>query len=194
MIAIIKYNAGNTTSVVNAVQRLGYPCIVTDDREQILNADKVIFPGVGSAASAMSYLKDKELDKVILSITKPFLGICLGLQLMCKNSAEGDVTCLGIFDTNVKLFPPEELVPHMGWNEHTEVNSPLFDGIENTEDFYFVHSYYAEVSEDSVAVCDYILPFSSAMKKDNYYAVQFHPEKSADIGNQLLQNFLKLES
>lgn len=192
MIAIIKYNAGNIASVQNALQRLGYESIITDDKNEILNAEKVIFPGVGEASSAMKYLKEKGLDKIILSIKKPFLGICLGLQLMCEYSEEGNTKCLGIFNSNVKAFPKTEKVPHMGWNNLSETKGILFEGIEGNSDVYFVHSYYAEIAEQTIAKCDYIETFSAAMQKDNFYATQFHPEKSADIGEQILKNFLAL--
>lgn len=192
MIAIIKYNAGNIRSVQNALNRLGYDSIITDDRKEILSADKVIFPGVGEASSAMKYLREKGLDEVILSIEKPMLGICLGLQLMCDHSEEGDTKCLGIFNTDVKKFPPNKKVPHMGWNSFSEVKGALFEGVKRSEDVYYVHSYYAEKNEQTVATCDYIKPFASAMQHDNFYATQFHPEKSADVGTQLLKNFLEL--
>lgn len=192
MIAIIKYNAGNISSVKNALTRLGYESIITGDSEEILNADKVIFPGVGEASSAMKYLSERNLDKTILSIKKPMLGICLGQQLMCTYSEEGSTQCLGIFNTKVKKFPNTELVPHMGWNNFSKVKGELFNGLENTNNVYFVHSYYAEINEQTTAVCDYIKPFSAAMQRDNFYATQFHPEKSADIGEQILKNFLDL--
>ena len=192
MIAIIKYNAGNISSVKNALTRLGYESIITSDSEEILNADKVIFPGVGEASSAMKYLNERNLDKTILSIKKPMLGICLGQQLMCSYSEEGSTQCLGIFNTKVKKFPNTELVPHMGWNNFSKVKGELFNGLENTNNVYFVHSYYAEINEQTTAVCDYIKPFSAAMQRDNFYATQFHPEKSADIGEKILKNFLNL--
>ncbi len=192
MIAIIKYNAGNIRSVQNALNRLGYESIITDDKTEILNASKVIFPGVGEASSAMKYLKNKGLDKVILSIEKPMLGICLGLQLMCDYSEEGDTECLGIFNTQVKKFPPKEKVPHIGWNCFSEVKGELFKDIKTDNDMYYVHSYYAEKNEQTIATCDYILPFGTAMQHNNFYATQFHPEKSADVGTLLLKNFLEL--
>ncbi len=192
MIAIIKYNAGNIRSVQNALIRLGYESIITDDKEEILNASKVIFPGVGEASSAMKYLRDKGLDEVILSIKKPMLGICLGLQLMCDHSEEGATKCLGIFNAEVKKFPPKEKVPHMGWNSFSEVKGELFKDINHENDMYYVHSYYAETNGQTIATCNYILPFSSAMQQDNFYATQFHPEKSADVGEQLLKNFLTI--
>ncbi|RYD88228.1 MAG: imidazole glycerol phosphate synthase subunit HisH, partial [Sphingobacteriales bacterium] len=156
MIAILKYNAGNTQSVENAVNRLGYNCVVTDDAALLRSADKVIFPGVGQASSAMDYLRDKGLDIVIQSLTRPVLGICLGLQLMCRSSEEGATQGLGIFDVAVKKFPPVDKVPHMGWNTLNGIKSPLFTEILNDDDVYFVHSYYAELSQYTVAQCDYI--------------------------------------
>ena len=192
MIAIIKYNAGNISSVQNALTRLGYQSIITADKEEILSADKVIFPGVGEASSAMKYLIEKGIDQTLLKITKPMLGICLGQQLMCAYSEEGNTTCLGIFNTQVKKFPPTKIVPHMGWNSFTNVKGSLFKGLKANDDVYFVHSYYAEVNEQTTAICNYITPFSAAMQKDNFYATQFHPEKSAAIGEQLLRNFLEL--
>lgn len=192
MIAIIKYNAGNIRSVQNALNRLGYKSIITDDKTEILNASKVIFPGVGEASSAMQYLKEKGLDEVILSVKKPMLGICLGLQLMCDFSEEGNTKCLGIFNTQVKKFPPKEKVPHIGWNSFTEMKGELFKDIKVDNDMYYVHSYYAEDNTQSIATCNYILPFATAMQHDNFYATQFHPEKSADVGMQLLKNFLEL--
>lgn len=192
MIAIIKYNAGNIPSVQNALKRLGYKSEVTDDKEAILAAEKVIFPGVGEASTAMQYLKDRKLEEVIKSVTQPFLGICLGLQLMCKSTEEGNTKCLGIFDTKVKLFPPEEKVPHIGWNNFESFEGKLFKDLKTTNDVYYVHSYYAEQCKNTVASCNYIIPFSAALQKDNFYATQFHPEKSAEIGEQILKNFLAL--
>jgi glutamine amidotransferase len=192
MIAIIKYNAGNITSVKNAVERLGYDCKVTDDMNEIRSAEKVIFPGVGEAGSAMIYLKDKRLDEIIQSLVQPTLGICLGLQLMCRHSQEGDTKCLGIFDAEVKKFPATDIVPHMGWNNLNVEGSPLFIGFGKKDTVYFVHSYYAEICPETIARCDYILPFSAAMQKDNFYATQFHPEKSGDAGERILRNFLEL--
>jgi len=192
MIAIIKYNAGNISSVQNAFNRLGVESIITDNHEEILSADRIIFPGVGEASSAMRHLKANGLDALIQNCTKPFLGICLGLQLMCENSEEGDVECLKIFNTKVKKFPKNEKVPHMGWNDFKNVDGLLFNGIEATSNMYYVHSYFAEVCENTVATCDYILPFSAAMQKDNFFATQFHPEKSAEEGERLLKNFLEL--
>lgn len=192
MIAILKYNAGNTKSVENAVRKLGYDCVVTDDKYLLQKADKVIFPGVGEASSAMQYLKEKDLDEVLKSLKQPVLGICLGLQLMCKFTEEGDTKGLEIFDVLVKKFPPKDKVPHIGWNNFTFLNSSLFEGIDTVDDVYFVHSFYAELSEKTIATCDYILPFSAGLHHNNFYAVQFHTEKSGEIGEQILKNFLQL--
>lgn len=192
MIAIIKYNAGNIKSVANAIQRLGFDCVVTDDKEMILSAEKVIFPGVGEASSAMQYLRKYKLDSLIKSLKQPTLGICLGLQLMCNYSEENNTGCLGIFDTVVKKFPPNELVPHMGWNNPENLKGKLFTGISEEDNVYFVHSYYAELSKETIASCRYILPFSAAIQKDNFYATQFHPEKSAWVGERILKNFLAI--
>lgn len=192
MIAIIRYNAGNIRSVQNALARLGYDAVITDNRNEIIKADKVIFPGVGEASSAMKYIRERELNEVIRSLTQPVLGICLGLQLMCRYSEEGDTECMNIFDSDVRLFPRIDKVPHMGWNNFFSVNGEIFKGISVNDDVYYVHSYYAEISNCTIASCDYILPFSAAMKKDNFYATQFHPEKSARVGEQILNNFLNL--
>jgi len=192
MIAIIKYNAGNIKSVENAIKRAGFDCIVTDDKDKIKQADKVIFPGVGEASSAMAYLKEHKLDILLKSLTQPVLGICLGLQLMCSHSEEGDTECLGIFDAKVKKFPPKDIVPQMGWNNLQNIKSEVLKGICEEDDVYFVHSYYAELNKDTIATCDYILPFSAAMQKGNFYAMQFHPEKSASVGEKILKNFFEL--
>jgi len=192
MIAILKYNTGNSTSVKNSVERLGYECIITDNETELLKADKVIFPGVGEAKSAMKHLIDNGLDKVILKIKKPFLGICLGMQLMCESTEEGNTKCLGIFNTKVKLFPSTKPVPHVGWNNFTTINGLLFKDIALNNDVYFVHSYYVELNPYSIAECDYILPFCVAINYKNYYGTQFHPEKSSEIGQSILKNFLKL--
>ena len=192
MIAIIKYNAGNVLSVKNALGRLGQESIITDNLESIQKADKVIFPGVGEASTAMNYIKGKQLDKAILNCRQPFLGICLGLQLMCLSSDEGKTQCLGIFNNKVKLFKGDEKVPHMGWNNFESNKGSLFKGITIIDDVYYVHSYYAEIGKATAAVCNYLLPFSAALQKDNFYATQFHPEKSAAIGDKILQNFLSL--
>lgn len=192
MIAIIQYNAGNATSVKNALDRLGYPNRITADPALIQSADKVIFPGVGEASTAMKYLRNRNLDQVLSTLRQPVLGICLGLQLMCRHSEEGDTDCLGIFDVDVKNFPATGIVPHMGWNSLIAPQGTLFNGIDTGEDFYFVHSYYAEKSESTIAEAHYLLPFSAALQRDNFYAVQFHPEKSAETGKKLLMNFLKI--
>lgn len=192
MIAVIKYNAGNIMSVRNALSRLGYESVISDDPDVILKAEKVIFPGVGEAGSAMKYLKERSLDKLIPSLKMPVLGICLGLQLMCRYSEEGDTVCMNIFDTDVRLFPRIEKVPHMGWNNFFSVKGDLFEGISTEDDVYYIHSYYPEISSSTIAVCDYILPFSAAMQKDNFFGTQFHPEKSASTGERILKNFLAL--
>lgn len=191
-IAILKYNAGNTASVRNALQRMGYSPLITDNAEEIMAADKLIFPGVGKASSAMRYLRAKGLDRLIPALKQPVLGICLGMQLMCKSSEEGPTAGMGIFDVAVKRFPAKGTVPHMGWNNLSQMKAPLFTGLSATDDFYFVHSYFAEKNEQTSAACDYILPFSAALQKDNFYAVQFHPEKSGAMGEKLLQNFIEL--
>lgn len=193
-VIIIKYNAGNTQSVLYALQRLGINAIVTDDIDTIKSADKVIFPGVGHAATAMQYLRERELDKVIISLKQPVLGICLGLQLLCNHSEEGDTKCLGVFDTDVRLFPSiGPKVPQIGWNSIYNYNSVLFEGLQNDAFVYFVHSYYAALSNETSATTDYILPYSSALQKDNFYAVQFHPEKSGKIGETILKNFINIK-
>ncbi len=192
MIAIVKYNAGNIRSVENALRRLDADFEVTDAPEKLRAADKVIFPGVGEASSAMAYLRERGLDQVIRDLQNPFLGICLGLQLMCMHSEEGDTECLGIFKENILKFPSIGKVPHMGWNDFTELRGPLFNGIQPSDNMYFVHSYYAEVGEETSATTDYLLPFSAALQRDNFYGVQFHPEKSAEAGQKLIQNFLQL--
>ncbi|HEX2921774.1 MAG TPA: imidazole glycerol phosphate synthase subunit HisH [Bacteroidales bacterium] len=192
MIAIVKYNAGNILSVQNALNRLGYENLITDDPRILAAADKVIFPGVGEASSAMRYLTAKKLDKTIISLKNPVLGICLGLQLMCRYSEEGNTSCLGIFNTDVKLFPPEDKIPHMGWNNFESLSGNLFRGLDKNADVYYVHSYYAEICNDTIAACRYILPFSAALQKDNFYATQFHPEKSAGLGEVILKNFVEL--
>lgn len=192
MIAILKYNAGNVASVENAINKLGYQTVATNDPSILKSAEKVIFPGVGEASSAMNYLRENGLDEVIKSLTQPVLGICLGMQLLCQYSEEGDTKGLGIFKTNVLKFPPNHIVPHIGWNNFTSVKGKLFENSQPQSDCYFVHSYYAGICEETIAVTDYILPFSAALQKDNFYATQFHPEKSAKNGLQILQNFLSL--
>lgn len=196
MIAIIKYNAGNVQSVQYALQRIGMESIVTDDTALIQTADKVIFPGVGHANSAMQYLKERELDKLIVSLTQPVLGICLGLQLMCKHSEEGDTDCLGIFDEEVKLFSSSQnmhlKIPQIGWNNIYGYKSVLFNGLSENAFVYTVHSYYAASGNETIATTDYIIPFSAALQKDNFYAVQFHPEKSGTVGETILKNFINI--
>ena len=193
MVAIIKYNSGNVQSVQYALQRVGVESIVTDDADEIRMADKVIFPGVGHAQSAMEYLREKQLDKLIISLQQPVLGICLGLQLLCKHSDEGDTSCLGIFDTPVKLFASPVLkVPQIGWNNIYDYKSVLFENLANEAFVYTVHSYYAALSNETTATTDYIVPFSAALQKDNFYAVQFHPEKSGVVGETILKNFIQI--
>jgi imidazole glycerol-phosphate synthase subunit HisH len=190
--AIIKYNAGNIQSVLFAMERLNAPAVVTDDPRLIREADKVIFPGVGEASSAMQYLRERKLDEVIKNLQQPVLGICLGMQLMCTHSDEGDTTCLGIFDTQVKKFGQGLKTPQIGWNLVKQKQETLFAGFDNDPYFYFVHSYYAGICDETAAVTEYGLPFSSGLQKANFYGVQFHPEKSAEAGQKLLQNFLNL--
>lgn len=196
MIAIIKYNAGNVQSVQYALQRLGIDTVVSDDPAVLQTADKVIFPGVGHAAPAMQYLRDRNLDKVIVSLQQPVLGICLGLQLMCRHSEEGDTTCLGIFDEAVKLFPSTDpatyKVPQIGWNNIFDYQSVLFYGLAENAFVYGVHSYFAAYGTETVATTDYVLPYSAALQKNNFYAVQFHPEKSGAVGEMILKNFISL--
>lgn len=210
-VAVVKYNAGNIFSVIHALQRIGVEPLLTDDAEELRKADRVIFPGQGEASNAMQYLRERGLDKIIPSLTQPVLGICIGQQLMCRHSEEGNVDCLGIFDAEVKRFVSlchEDKIPHMGWNslhgvqnegEKTKnekfrlLDCPLFKGIDEDAFVYFVHSYYVPLCEHTVAVTDYIHPFSSAMRKDNFYATQFHPEKSGAVGQQILRNFLESE-
>ena len=194
-IAIIDYKAGNTYSVIHALQRLGAAAELTDDIERIRKADKVIFPGQGEAGQAMHYLRSHRLDQVIRDLRQPVLGICIGQQLMCRHSEEGDTPCLGIFDIDVRRFRPsrhENKVPHMGWNGIEQPQSALFQGFDGGEFVYFVHSYYVPVSPWTIAVTDYIQPFSAALHRDNFYATQFHPEKSGGTGEHILQNFLQL--
>jgi len=192
-VAIIKYNAGNIRSVDHALKRLGVEAVVTDDHEIILSADRVIFPGVGEASKTMAYLKERELDVLLKGLSCPVLGICLGQQLMCSWSEEGDTSCIGIFDQPVSHFPLNgQKVPHMGWNSLDTVNGELIPEELLGSYVYFVHSYYVPVCEDTAAESTYILPFSAAMQRDNFYATQFHPEKSGDPGEKILKQFLVL--
>lgn len=192
-IVIIKYNAGNLRSVLYALERQGVTPVISDDPEVIKGAGKVIFPGVGEASTAMAYLKERELDQLIPTLTQPFLGICLGLQLMCTYSEENDTPCLGIFSSTVKKFPNKvQKVPHMGWNELHFPHHPLLQAVPQAGHVYFVHSYYAEVSPQTIATTQYGVSFSAMMHKDNFYAAQFHPEKSSKVGAQILRNFFDL--
>lgn len=213
-IAIVKYNAGNIQSVLYALERIGKVAIVTDDHAQIRSADKVIFPGVGEASTAMEYLKERGLDTLIRSLEQPVLGICLGMQLMCRYSEENDTECLGIFAEEVKKFTPPGpagrapltagsgerasesgdivyKVPQIGWNNIYHLQSPLFRGLEENSYCYFVHGYYAALGKHTIATTDYILPYSSGLHTGNFYGVQFHPEKSAQVGEKILRNFLE---
>ncbi|MBN1819333.1 MAG: imidazole glycerol phosphate synthase subunit HisH [Prolixibacteraceae bacterium] len=197
-IVIIKYNAGNIESVKNALSRLGVSAEITADHDKINSADKVIFPGVGEASTTMAYLRENGLDNLIKSLKQPVLGICLGLQLMCSFSEENNTPCLGIFDEKVKRFLPREReefitkVPHMGWNSIYNLSGSIFTYQQEKEYVYFVHSYYAALGKHTIATCNYIIPFSAALQKDNFYATQFHPEKSGGIGSEILNNFLLL--
>ena len=193
-VAIVKYNAGNIYSVVNAMKRLGINPILTDDAEMLQKADRVLFPGQGQAKGAMEYLKAHQLDQVIKNLTQPVLGICVGQQLLCRHSEEGDVDCIGIFDVDVKRFKPqkhEDKVPAMGWNELYDLKTDLYKGLSHPYS-YFVHSYYVPLCEETIATADYILPYSASLHKDNFYTCQFHPEKSGKVGEQILRNFLDL--
>lgn len=191
-VAIIKYNAGNVQSVIYALQRLGLEPQLTDDIEYIQQADRVIFPGQGEASSAIRYLHSRKLDELIVSLKQPVLGICIGLQLMCSHSEEGDTPCLGIFKEKVKKFPPKDKVPHIGWNTLETRKGKLLKGLSEEAYLYYVHSYYAELGPETVGETHYILPFSAVMEKDNFYAIQAHPEKSGKDGERILKNFLDL--
>ncbi len=196
-IAIIKYNAGNIRSVLYALERINHTAVVTDNADEIRSADKVIFPGVGEASTAMNYLKKRNLDKLICSLWQPVLGICLGMQLMCKYSEENDTECLGIFDEDVKKFAPQPpkgglKVPQIGWNSIYDLKTELFKNVTENSYCYFVHGYYAAKGEHTIATTNYVQPYSSGLRKNNFYGVQFHPEKSATAGERILSNFLKL--
>jgi imidazole glycerol-phosphate synthase subunit HisH len=195
MTAIVKYNAGNVQSVLHALQRLGEPAVWTDDPAVLHAADRVIFPGVGEASSAMRYLRERGLDGVVCSLQQPVLGICLGLQLFCQHSEEADTACLGIFPSTVRRFESGTglKVPHIGWNSVKALSGPLWAGIAPDSQVYFVHSYYAEQCAEANAICQYGVPFSAGLGHNNFYAVQFHPEKSGRVGAQILQNFLRIE-
>jgi len=192
-VVIVKYNAGNVCSITHALNRLGVSPILSDDSNVILSADGVIFPGVGEAQTAMEFLKAKGLDNTLIKISRPFLGICLGMQLMCSFSEEGEIPCLGIFKETVKKFPDTEKIPHVGWNQIKNIDlNKNFLKLQNNTDMYFVHSYYVPVNQNTIATTEYILPFSAAIKKDNFYGVQFHPEKSGVEGEKILKNFISL--
>ncbi len=191
-IVIINYGAGNIQSIKFAFQRLGYEAILTHDEEEIKNADKVIFPGVGEASSAMKMLRQSGLDTLIPQLKQPVLGICLGMQLMCHSSEEGNTEGLGIFDVDVVKFSSEVKVPQIGWNEISSLKSNLFSQVAEKEHIYMVHSYYAPLGKETIGTSDYGLPYSAALGKDNFYGVQFHPEKSSTVGEQILKNFLAL--
>ena len=193
-VAIVKYNAGNIYSVVNAMKRLGIEPVLTDDAEMLQKADRVLFPGQGQAREAMEYLKDHQLDQVIKNLKQPVLGICVGQQLLCRHSEEGDVDCIGIFDVDVKRFQPqkhEDKVPAMGWNEIYDLKTELYRGLSHPYS-YFVHSYYVPLCEETIAKADYILPYSASLHKDNFYTCQFHPDMSGQVGEQILKNFLEI--
>ncbi len=199
-VAIVKYNAGNIYSVVNALRRMGIEPLLTDNAEQLSKADRVMFPGQGEARGAMEYLKARRLDEVIRDLKQPVFGICVGQQLLCKHSEEGDVDCIGVFDAEVKRFQPEkheDKVPCMGWNAIYDLKSPLYKGFDELSPaaspyVYFVHSYYVPVCEDTIATADYVLPYSASMHKNNFYTCQFHPEKSGKVGERIIKNFLDL--
>lgn len=194
-VAIIKYNAGNIYSVVNALNRLGINPLLTDKPEELLKADHILFPGQGEAGSTMRYLRERNLDKLIRDLRQPVLGICIGQQLLCRHSEEGDTDCIGIFPEDVKRFVPhqhQDKVPAMGWNSLTDLRSPIFKDIRAEEYVYFVHSYYVPVGKYTTATAEYITPYSAALHKDNFYATQFHPEKSGKVGEKIIRNFLEI--
>ena len=196
-VSIVKYNAGNIFSVINAVKRLGIEPLWTDDSQELMSSDRVIFPGQGEAGNAMNYLRSRNLDQVIKDLKNPVLGICIGQQLLCQHSEESDTDCIGVFPIQVKRFQPkvhEEKVPCMGWNSlNLKGDSPLFRGLGERDYVYFVHSYYCELCENTIAEADYILPYSAALQKDNFFATQFHPEKSGAVGNKIIENFINLK-
>ena len=194
-VAIVKYNAGNIYSVVNALNRLNIEPVITDDAEELLSADHVIFPGQGEASTTMAYIKAHKLDMLIRDLKQPVLGICVGQQLLCQHSEEGDTECIGVFPIDVKRFQPtkhEDKVPAMGWNALYDLKTDLFKGVNNEDFVYFVHSYYVPKCQYTIATADYIQPYSAALHKDNFYTTQFHPEKSGKIGELILKNFLEL--
>ena len=194
-VAILKYNAGNIFSVINSLRRLGVDPVLTDDSATLKAADRVLFPGQGEASTAMAYLKERGLDKVIKSLRQPVLGICIGQQLLCRHSEEGDVDGIGIFDADVRKFKPtrhEDKVPVMGWNSLYDLNDGLFKGLDEGEHVYFIHSYYVPLCENTIAKADYIHPYSAALRKDNFFTTQFHPEKSGDVGETIIRNFLEM--
>ncbi len=192
-VAIVKYNAGNIESVKNALNRLNVESVVSDDVSVLRYADKVIFPGVGEASTAMEYLRERQLDEIIKSLTQPVLGICLGMQLLCDYSEENDTKCLGLLPYKVRLFESDTLkIPHMGWNTISDLKGELFRNVAEHSYVYFVHSFYVENGNETVATCDYSLNFSAAIQYKNFYAVQFHTEKSGEVGEKILENFLKI--
>ena len=192
-VAIVKYNAGNTASVANAIRRLGVEPVITDDPEVLRTAEKVIFPGVGEASTAMAHLRERRLDEVIRSLTQPILGICLGMQLLCAHSEENDSGCLGLITDSVRRFAGDGLkVPHVGWNSIDDLRGPLFEGVPEGSYVYFVHGYFVETGGSTTATCSYGPTFSAAIQFGNFHAVQFHPEKSGAVGERILGNFLKL--
>ena len=195
MIAVVKYNAGNIFSVMNALGRLGVEAVLTDDAAKLNGAEGVIFPGQGEASGAMSYLREHGLDSVIKELKQPVLGICIGQQLLCRHSEEGDTECLGEFPVDVMRFVPErheDKVPQMGWNSIHDLSSPLFEGVREGDFIYNVHSFYVPVCDFTIGTCDYILPYSAALRRDNFFSTQFHPEKSGSVGERILKNFLEI--